>query len=313
MITFLLLVVFLITMALIHFYKVFQAYDFSSNKLKLNFKFIAIFIGGIIAIIIQPFSYERIDSGSVGLIENLVGDKRGIDGVSRTSGYQMYNIYTQKIHEIENDIKNVHYPPMDVILKGGFVCRIKPTFNYRVKEATTPELFVALRQTIKNGGLEAIEKSWMETAILGAINDVSNRYQVDSIFNYRESYEKQIEIEVQKRVKKYFEISGFKSNIVPPGSLVESIQKKTKAVQEAAAIELVKITTQKTAENDRIAAEGRLKVAQIDAEAKKVLSTPQQLEYYEAETRRIRAEKGTSQYGANNVFGTMPSLLLNRK
>lgn len=311
MISLILFILLAIIVGLLVIKEKFKFFEYTSGNLTIHFKQIFTVLGAILVIIFQPYGIERIDAGSVGIIENLVGTKRGAGDVGTASGYQPYNTYTQKIHEIETDVKNIHYPPQKVILKGGFVTDIEPTFNLRVKESAAALLFTDLRQTFKTGGLKAIQESWLATSISGAINDVSNRYEVDSTFNYREAYEKEIELEVQKRVAKYFEVTQFRSNIVPPDALKDAIEAKTKAVQEAAAIELQKLTTQKEVEKDIIRAEGDLKVANLQAAAKKALSTPEQLDRYKAETERMWAQKGVSPYGSNNVFGSN-SLLLNR-
>jgi regulator of protease activity HflC (stomatin/prohibitin superfamily) len=56
---------------------------------------------------------------------------------------------------------------------------------------------------------------------------------------------------------------------------------------------------------------GNYEAAQFDAKTKDILSQPRMLELYRAETDRIRAEKGVSEFGENNVFGVLPSLLRN--
>lgn len=57
---------------------------------------------------------------------------------------------------------------------------------------------------------------------------------------------------------------------------------------------------------------GNYEAAQYDEKTKALMSQPKLLELYNAETARIWAEKGISPYGSNNVFGTNPSLLLNK-
>lgn len=288
------------------------SFDKDQRNIKINFLGGLVLVFMILFLLFNPISFERINSGSIGLKENLTGSDRGVSGVTLVSGYQFYNSITTNIHEIELDQKNVHYDSIPIIVKGGFGCVIKPTFNYKVKPDAAGLLFVELRQTFKNGGLKAIESSWLETAILGAINDVSNRYEVDSIFNNREGFENQISIEVQKRVGKYFQITLFKSNIIPPESLRESIETKTKAIQEAQGLELKALTAIAGAKEKVAIAQGNFDAAVLDAKAKDLLSQPKMLDLFKAETDRIRAQKGISEYGTNNVFGGNPGLFLNR-
>lgn len=317
-----LLILFLLTVVLfIHFatrLKVFQwVYDIQGGRrLKVNYKLIVGTIFAFFAILFQPYDLIRINAGAVGLKESLIGDNRGIGSVKLVSGFQIYNKYFERVYEIETDQKNVHYETLGVIVKGGFSCKIKPTFNYKVKPENANQLFVELRQTFKQGGLKAVETTWLETAILGGVNDVSNRFAVDSIFNHREAFEQQIGLEVNKRVGRYFEVTQLRTNILPPESLQKSIEGKTQAIQEAEEFEYR--AKRAVAENkEKVArAQGDYEAALLEAKTKEALSQPKMLELYRAETERTWAEKGVSPYGTNNtiiVGKPDQNLLLNLK
>lgn len=51
-------------------------------------------------------------------------------------------------------------------------------------------------------------------------------------------------------------------------------------------------------------AQGNYDAAQLDVQTKELMSRPAVLSLYEAETRRIWAEKGVSPFGSNNVYGS---------
>jgi len=89
------------------------------------------------------------------------------------------------------------------------------------------DMFVNLRLPIKD-----VEQGWLMTAIVGSVNDVANKWNVDSIFNNREQFESAIIQECNKRVSKWFTISQLRTNITPPEELQKSIVDKTKAIQE---------------------------------------------------------------------------------
>ncbi|MCD8540788.1 MAG: hypothetical protein LRY55_14210 [Leadbetterella sp.] len=307
MFTFLLILLLFTVVLFIHFstrFKVFQwIYDSQgSRRLKVNYKLIVGAVFAFFAILVQPYDLIRINAGAVGLKESLIGDNRGIGSVKLVSGFQIYNKYFERVYEIETDQKNVHYETLGVIVKGGFSCKVKPTFNYKVKPENANQLFVELRQTFKQGGLKAVETTWLETAILGGANDVSNRFAVDSIFNHREAFEQQIGLEVNKRVGKYFEVTQLRTNILPPESLQKSIEGKTKAIQEAEEFEFR--AKRAVAENkEKVArAQGDYEAALLEAKTKEALSQPKMLELYRAETERTWAEKGVSPYGSNNTI-----------
>ena len=110
---------------------------YSRKVLKVNSKYILGIVSVVLIILFQPYAIERIESGAVGLKENLTGTARGIQGVEFASGYQIYNKYTQNIHEIETDAKNVDYGESALTVKGGYPCPIHLTFNVKVKSKNT--------------------------------------------------------------------------------------------------------------------------------------------------------------------------------
>jgi regulator of protease activity HflC (stomatin/prohibitin superfamily) len=91
-------------------------------------------------------------------------------------------------------------------------------------------MFVNLRRPISD-----VEHGWLKNAIIGAVNDVSNTWEVDSIFNHRQAFEAAIVAECNIRLSKWFNVSQLRTNIVPPEALQESIIAKTKAIQQAEA------------------------------------------------------------------------------
>lgn len=200
---------------------------------KFNFKPVIVISLLILVAIFQPMNWEKIDVGHKGLLINLLGDSRGASNTDVVSGIVFYNKYTQEIQEIPLDQRHIEYDKQAVVAKGGYPCEIKPSFNYSVKEQTAPDMFTNLRSTYKRGKLEAVEQGWLANAIIGAINDVANRYPVDYLFNNREKFEAEIQLEVNKRIGKWFTVSQIKTNIQPPTSIRNSIEAKAKADADA--------------------------------------------------------------------------------
>lgn len=252
----------------------------------INVKPITVIFLAVVIAVAQPYNWEKIDVGHKGLLINLLGDKRGASGTDVVSGFVFYNKYTQEIQEIPLDERPISYETQSVVALGGYPCKIKPTFSYSVNEVNTPEMFTKLRNTYKNGGLEAIEKTWLNTAIIGAINDVANRYPVTYIFNNRASFEAEIKAEANKRVGKWFTISQLKSNILPPDSILKSIEAKAKADADANTAEaqarVAKADAQRKIELARGDSASVVIQAKADAEAirlKQSEVTPTYVEY----------------------------------
>jgi regulator of protease activity HflC (stomatin/prohibitin superfamily) len=214
---------------------------------------IGIIFVGVILSLIQPFRLERVDAGHVGIKVNLTGDSRGISSYEYKTGWVVINTWVSKLYEFPTFQQHIDYPEQQVISKGGFAATIKPSFNYALKPGDIGDMFSNLRLDVK-----AIEQQWLQTAIVGTVNDVANKWAVDDIFNQREKFEADIVAEANKRVAKWFIISQLRTNIVPPPALQQSIEAKTKAIQEV-----------QVAENQRLVAiaEGERKIAAARADS----------------------------------------------
>lgn len=181
---------------------------------------------------IQPFAVERIDAGHKGIVVNLSGSDRGVQSYQYKTGWVMYNTWFKQVLEFPTFQQHIEYDDQVVITKGGFSATIKPSFNYSLKEDNIGDMFVNLRLGIKD-----IEQGWLKTAIIGAVNDVANTWEVDSIFSHREQFENNIKAECNKRLAKWFDVSQLRTNITPPEALQDAIVAKTKSIQQAQASE----------------------------------------------------------------------------
>jgi regulator of protease activity HflC (stomatin/prohibitin superfamily) len=244
-----------------------------------------VFLGILIAMI-QPFSLERIDAGNKGLKVNLTGSERGVSSYQYKTGWVLYNSWTEQVKEFPLFQQHIEYDAQTVITKGGFAATIKPSFNYSLREDAIGEMFVNLRLDIKE-----VEQGWLKNAIVSSVNDVANRWDVDAIFNKREEFEAAIITECNKRVSKWFTVSQLRTNIIPPKSLQQAIEGKTKAVQEAQAAMQRKLVAEAEAQEKIAIAKGDSAKMIIDAQAtalamklKQKEITPLYVEYIKAQT-----------------------------
>jgi regulator of protease activity HflC (stomatin/prohibitin superfamily) len=202
-------------------------YNLQTEKGVWLTKPILIIVLGIIISIANPFSLERVDAGHLGLKVNLTGDARGVSDYTYKTGWVIFNSWTEKLYEFPTYQQHIDYNPQTVITKGGFSAEIKPSFNYALVSTTLGDMFQNLRLPIKE-----VEQGWLKTAIVGSVNDVANKWAVDSIFNHRESFESAIVVECNKRISKWFTVSQLRTNITPPPALQSAIEAKTKALQD---------------------------------------------------------------------------------
>ena len=188
---------------------------------------IAAVVISLVLVAINPIDVERIDAGHVGIKVSNVGDDRGVGKTEYVTGWVFYNSWISRIYEFPIHQQHIDYEPNDIVTKGGFRATIKPSFNYSINPGNVANMFQNLRV-----GVKEMEQGWLKNAIVGSVNDVANRYTVDSIFNHREEFESDIVKECNKRVSKWFNVSQLRTNIVPPTEISESIIAKTRAIQE---------------------------------------------------------------------------------
>jgi hypothetical protein len=233
---------------------VFMFLNNAKNEVDMPFlKPVLVVVMGLLIGFIQPYSLERIDAGNKGIVVNLSGSERGVAKYQYKTGWVVYNSWTTQVLEFPIFQQHIEYDDQSVILKGGFSATIKPTFNYSLREDAIGDMFVNLRRPIVD-----VEQGWLKNAIIGAVNDVANTWEVDSIFNHRQAFESAIVAECNVRLSKWFNVSQLRTNITPPETLQEAIIAKTKAIQQAEA-----------SEQQAIAAisEGRRKVAVARADS----------------------------------------------
>jgi regulator of protease activity HflC (stomatin/prohibitin superfamily) len=225
------LAIFLITFLITGFvFKVFQKQNYYEGNvfrpMRLRRIIFALAIS-VLVVLINPIDVERIDAGHVGIKISNVGDNRGVGKTEYVTGWVFYNSWISRIYEFPIHQQHIDYEEADIVTKGGFRAMIKPSFNYSINPGNVADMFQNLRV-----GVKEMEQGWLKNAIVGSVNDVANRYSVDSIFNHREEFESSIVKECNKRVSQWFTVSQLRTNIVPPQEISESIIAKTKAIQE---------------------------------------------------------------------------------
>ena len=207
--------------------------DHDEDVAKAKFaKGVVVIVVGIIVGIFQPYKVERIDAGHKGIVVNLSGSDRGVANYQYKTGWVVYNSWFTQVLEYPTYQQHIEYDDQIVITKGGFSATIKPSFNYSLKPESIGDMFVNLRL-----GVKEIEQGWLKNAIVGAVNDVANTWEVDSIFSHRQAFEYSIVVECNKRLTKWFDVSQLRTNITPPEALQDAIIAKTKSIQQAEASE----------------------------------------------------------------------------
>ena len=270
----------------------------------LIIKAVVVVLASIILGTVNPITVERIDVGNVGLKVNNTGDERGVSKTAYVTGWVFYNNWLSRIKEFPVTQQHIDYEETSIITRGGFQAIIKPSFNWSVNPGNAADMYQNLKQDV-----DQIKDTWLKNAIIGAVNDISNLYTVDSIFNHRAEFEADIVKECNKRVSKWFNVSQLRTNIVPPKEITQAINAKTAAVQEAQAAIQQKIVAEAQAQTQIAKAKGDSAQAVISASGRaeavkkeQQYLTPMYIEY-------IRAQRWDGKYPTTMLGGNTSTLL----
>jgi SPFH domain / Band 7 family len=256
--------------------------------------------------LINPIDVERIDAGHVGIKVSNVGDNRGVGRTEYVTGWVFYNSWISRIYEFPIHQQHIDYEEADIVTRGGFRATIRPSFNYSINSGNVADMFQNLRV-----GVKEMEQGWLKNAIVGSVNDVANRYTVDSIFNHREEFESAIIKECNKRVSQWFNVSQLRTNIVPPKEISESIVAKTRAIQEVQVAENQRQVAVAEAERKIAEARGDSAKAVIEAAGRAEAIKKEQLSLTPLYIEYIKIQKWTGEVpttvaGGNTGFLIQP-------
>ena len=232
-------------------------------------KFIS-FLIAIIAMFAMSSCAERIDAGHEGILVNLYGDDKGVGDVSMCTGAVWYNPFTQSVYEYPTFVQTVDYEPFTINAKDGSEFTVDPTISLKIVDGKSPAVFKKYRKELKD-----IINGTLYNYVKDAFRIQLNNFTTDYIVSNRDSIEHAIESHLSAALyKENFQLEQLTSGLKYPETIVEAVNQKNKAVQEA-----------QTALNQVAVAEANAKklivAAQAEAEANRLKQqalTPQILE-----------------------------------
>lgn len=198
---------------------------------------------------------NRIDAGYEGMMVNLYGSKKGVDTISLVSGMVWYNPLTKRVYEYPVFVQTVDYPSFSINAKDGSNFNVDPTISIRVANGKSPMVFMKYRK--KN--IEDVINTTLYNYTMNAFRIELNKYTTDELVSKREEFERSIETRLyDELMAEGFILEQMTSGLQYPTELIQSINDKNKAVQDAL-----------TAENQvkMIEAEAKKRIAQAEGEA----------------------------------------------
>lgn len=223
-------------------------------------------VSAALGMFLSSCGYERVEAGYEGVKVNLYGDSKGVDNVSLVTGAVWYNPVTTSVYQYPVFVQTVDYEPFSVNAKDGSSFTVDPTISLKVIDGKSPEVFKKYRKE----KVEDVINTTLYNYVKNAFRIQLNNYTTDELVSKREEFEKAIEEKLSKELAaENFQLEQMTSGLQYPSSLVEAINKKNEAVQEALKIEN-EVKAVEAAAKKRVAeAEGNAKALKIkgDAEA----------------------------------------------
>lgn len=236
---------------------------------------------------------ERIDAGCEGIKVNLYGDDKGVGNVSLCTGMVWFNPFTTQIYEYPTYVQTIDYEPFTINAKDGSEFTVDPTVSLKVIDGKSPEVFKKYRKElfeVVNGTLYNYVKDAFRVQL--------NNFSTDYIVSNRDSIENAIESYLAQNLnKENFQLEQLTSGLKYPQTIVDAVNAKNKAVQDAQrALNEVEVT--------KAEAEKMLVAARAEKEANELRNkalTPAVLE-------KMWIEKWD---GKLPVYGEVPTLFRN--
>lgn len=268
-------------------------------------KFIKVLLFTFMVMISMMFTscgYERIDAGYEGIKVNLYGDDKGVDDITLVTGAVWYNPITTAVYEYPTFVQTVDYAPFSINAKDGSSFTVDPTISLKIVDGKSAEVFKKYRKE----DITEVINTTLYNYVRNAFRIQLNNYTTDELVSKREEFEKAIEERLSTELlAENFKLEQMTSGLQYPQTLVNAIDAKNAAVQEAqkAQNEVLKIKAE--AEKKIAAANGEAKALKIKGDAEAEYNRKIAASLSPLIVQQMMLDKWD---GKLPVYGTMPTL-----
>ena len=246
----------------------------------------------------------RVDPGHVGIKVNMYGSNKGVSEYPLVTGRVWYNLFTETVIEYPCFIQtavwtaNVHEgralnEEISFNSVEGLVITGDISLSYQLAQEKVPAFYVKFR----SDKIETFTHGYLRNVARDAFNEIASKMKVDDIYgNGKDEMLKKVRERINKEVSPYgisIEQFGFIGAPRLPENVINAINAKIKALQDAIRTENEIVTAKAQAEKDVAKADGegraKVMVAKGEAEANSMLSksiTPELIEW-----RRLQVAK----------------------
>ena len=268
-------------------------------------KFIKVLLFTFIVMISMMFTscgYERIDAGYEGIKVNLYGDDKGVDDVTLVTGAVWYNTITTAVYEYPTFVQTVDYAPFSINAKDGSSFTVDPTISLKIVDGKSAEVFKKYRKE----DITEVINTTLYNYVRNAFRIQLNNYTTDELVSKREEFEKAIEERLSKELlAENFQLEQMTSGLQYPKTLVNAIDAKNAAVQEAQKSQNEVLKIKAEAEKKIAAANGEAQALKIKGDAEAEYNRKIAASLSPLIVQQMMLDKWD---GKLPVYGTMPTL-----
>lgn len=208
-------------------------------------------------------SCERIDAGHEGIMVNLYGSDKGVDDASLVTGMVWYNPWNTTIYEYPTYVQTIDYAPFTINAKDGSEFTVDPTVSLKIIDGKSPAVFRKYRK-----GLDEVIEGTLYNYVKDAFRIQLNKFTTDDIVSKRDSIENAIEQYLSMSLEREnFQLEQLTSGLKYPQTIVESVNAKNKAIQQAMQVENEVKVAEAQAKKLIVAAEAEKKANELRQQA----------------------------------------------
>ena len=268
-------------------------------------KFIKVLLFTFMVMISMMFTscgYERIDAGYEGIKVNLYGDDKGVDDITLVTGAVWYNPITTAVYEYPTFVQTVDYAPFSINAKDGSSFTVDPTISLKIVDGKSAEVFKKYRKE----DITEVINTTLYNYVRNAFRIQLNNYTTDELVSKREEFEKAIEERLSTELlAENFKLEQMTSGLQYPQTLVNAIDAKNAAVQEAQKSQNEVLKIKAEAEKKIAAANGEAKALKIKGDAEAEYNRKIAASLSPLIVQQMMLDKWD---GKLPVYGTMPTL-----
>ena len=183
----------------------------------------------LLAVMSMTSCMERVDAGHEGIKVNMYGSGKGVDDAVLVTGAVWYNPFTETIYEYPTYVQTVDYEPFTINAQDGSEFTVDPTVSLKIVDGKSPAVFKKYRKELND-----VIRSTLYNYVKDAFRIQLNQFSTDYIVSHRDSIERAIESYLSKSLtRENFQLEQLTSGLKYPKTIVDAVDAKNKAVQEA--------------------------------------------------------------------------------